>query len=42
MEVCLTHTWDNVQLAHRGCNTKKNNKTDVICRVGKAQLSLNL
>ena len=20
------HSWDNVQLAHRGCNTKKNNK----------------
>jgi len=37
-----THTWDNVQLAHRGCNTKKNNSTDVVARVGKIQLSLNI
>lgn len=37
-----THTWDNVQLAHRGCNTIKNNKTDVIARAGKIQLSLNV
>lgn len=37
-----THTWDNVQLAHRGCNTKKNNKTDVIANKGRTQLSLNI
>ena len=37
-----THTWDNVQLAHRGCNTNKNNKTNVIAKVGRKQLALNL
>jgi len=25
-----THTWDNVKLAHKDCNTFKNNKTDYI------------
>lgn len=37
-----THTWDNVQLAHVGCNAKKSDTTDVVARVGKIQLSLNV
>lgn len=37
-----THTWDNVQLAHVGCNTLKSNKTNVIAKNGRKQLSLNI
>ena len=37
-----THTWDNVQLAHVSCNVKKSDTTDVVARVGRVQLSLNV
>lgn len=37
-----THTWDNVQLAHRHCNTKKRDNTNVIVNVGSNQLMLNV
>jgi hypothetical protein len=35
-----THTWDNVQLAHRGCNTDKSNES--IVKMEKGMLMLDL
>jgi 5-methylcytosine-specific restriction endonuclease McrA len=39
---CGTHTWDNIQLAHVGCNVRKSDKTNVVAMVGKNQLAFDI